>query len=117
MVEAQFQRQFEKNIIGNRNIVAPAGSRITLRRQHCSRCGQPLAYELTDKMGFGGEYYVAIDCVWEKHEPHIKYKSERWFGNMVRCPVCGLENKLPMDKPLNWEAMQKSREDRKCLIK
>jgi hypothetical protein len=61
-------------------------------------------------MGYGGEYYVAKDCIWLKGEPHLMYIKERWFGNFLRCPVCGREGRLPMDIPLSWDNMQEKKE-------
>ncbi len=104
--------QLEKTIIGDKQkaLTPGTGKRLTIRRQQCKRCNSVLALEITDKPGFGGDYYVAKDCIWLMGEPHILYDKERWFGNFIRCPVCGIEGRLPMDKPLNWEAMQHSRE-------
>lgn len=102
--------QFEETVIGDRRKALPENGRLTIRRQQCVHCHSVLALEITDKIGFGGEYYVANDAIWLVGEPHLLYKKERWFGNFIRCPVCGIEGRLPMDKPLSWENMQKSRE-------
>jgi hypothetical protein len=85
----------EKNIIGS-------GKRPrTIRRQHCGNCNTVLALEITDKLGFGGEYWWNNKGLWIK---------ERWFGNQFVCPQCGATGKLPMDKPLSYEQIQKNKE-------
>ena len=71
-----------------------------------------LAVEVTDKMGFGGEYYKTVDCMIVKGAPEPLLCKERWFGNRVRCPVCGVEGRLPMDKPLSWEEMENQKQIR-----
>ena len=65
-------------------------------KQHCKRCDTVLALELTDKLGFRAfsEYWWNKNGVWLK---------ERWYGNWTRCPNCGLEGRLPPDKPLAAE--------------
>ncbi|MEE8472952.1 MAG: hypothetical protein V3S82_07270 [Dehalococcoidia bacterium] len=73
----------------------------TVRRQHCFRCDTVLALEITDRIGFGGEYWWVKNGVWAQ---------ERWFGNRVKCPGCGLEGNLPMDKPLSFERMEANRD-------
>ena len=72
-----------------------------IRRQHCFGCDTVLALEVTDKLGFGGEYWWIKNGVWIKG---------RWFGNHVKCPTCGKEGPLPIDKPLSYEEMQKNKE-------
>ncbi len=101
---------FEKSIVDKHQNKMKQGDKLIIRRQQCMGCKHVLALEITDKMGYGGEYYVAKDCAWLKGEPQIMYDKERWFGNHIRCPVCGLEGKLPMDIPLNWDTMQKREE-------
>lgn len=76
----------------------------TIRRQHCGNCGTVLALEVTDKIGFGGEYWWIKQGLWIK---------ERWFGNAFKCPTCGQEGKLPMDKPLSIDQMVKNAEQQK----
>lgn len=102
--------QFEESIVGDKQKTLQKGERLTIRRQQCMSCSNVLALEITTKVGFGGDYYVAKDCVWLVGEPHLLYDKMRWFGNYIRCPVCGNEGRLPMDKPLNWDTMQKTRE-------
>lgn len=101
--------QFEQNIIGSKQQALKEGDRLTIRRQQCIRCKSVLALELhlNGEIGAAGDHYVVDSCFWVKGEPHLVYKSERWYGNRVKCPVCGIEGRLPMDKPLNYEAMQK----------
>lgn len=101
---------YEKSIIDNEKKKLNDGERLTIRRQQCRKCWHVLALEITKNMGFGGEYYVADGAIWLADEPHILYKNERWFGNYIKCPVCGSEGNLPIDKPLNWEGMQYTRE-------
>lgn len=99
---------FEKQVIGK-------GKRPRIvRRQHCGKCHNVLALQLTDKIDHQREadYYVAKDCVWAKGEPHLLYSKERWFGNTIRCPVCGSQVTLPIDKPLSYERMQEAKEIR-----
>lgn len=83
----------------------------TIRQQRCKQCWTTLAIEASDKIGHSGEYYIIDGGLIVKGdlEPYYR-KSGRWFGNHVRCPKCGLEGKLPGDKPLNWDQMQKERE-------
>jgi len=76
-----------------------------IRRQHCFNCSTVLAIEVTDKLGFGGEYWWLDRGLWVQ---------EKWFGKHVKCPKCGLEGNLPnMDKPLSYEDMEKNKEERK----
>jgi hypothetical protein len=62
------------------------------------RCHKVLAYELTDKLGSHAhsEYWWLCNGMWLK---------QRWYGNFVRCPICGLEGRLPIDKPLSTDAI------------
>ena len=90
--------QAEKQIIGS---TSPGTRPRVIRRQHCIGCGLVLALEITDKLGFGGEYW------WRKGDIWLR---ERWFGNRVRCSGCGLEGPLPMDKPLSYESMVTNKE-------
>ena len=80
----------EKEVIGK------GGKPKIIRRQHCINCDTVLALEITDKLGFGGDYWWIKDGIWI---------AGRWFGNQIKCPVCGLEGKLPMDKPLSYESI------------
>ena len=75
-----------------------------IRRQHCRRCDTVLALEITDKFGA-----LASECWWMKGGLWLK---ERWFGNHVVCPKCGLEGNLPMDKPLSYETIKKREEEK-----
>jgi len=85
-----------------------------MREQHCMTCRNVLAIELTDKFGslYAGEWYVVKQCIVLANEPHLYYEKKRWYGNRVKCPVCGREGRLPIDKPYNWELIQKSKEER-----
>lgn len=102
---------FEDAIIGPKEKALQQGQKLTVRRQQCRRCDRVLALEISYNYGHGGDYYVVNDAVLIKGEPHLMYKKKKWFGNWVRCPVCGLEGKLPQDKPLNWENMQLKKEN------
>ncbi len=84
------------------NLIIGSGTRPrTIRRQHCWRCNTVLALEITDKIGFGGEFWSIKGGL---------MVQGRWFGNWVRCPNCGLEGTLPnMDKPLSFEQMEENR--------
>ena len=89
--------EFEKKILGktaNPNFI---------RRQNCIGCHTTLAIEITDKLGTKGEYWYIKNGIWVK---------ERWFGNHVKCPVCGLEGDLPMDKPLTYESHLNRKKER-----
>lgn len=70
-------------------------------RQHCMRCNTVLAVELTDKLGARAfsEYWFLDGSMWIKG---------RWYGNHTKCPCCGLEGKLPGDKPYSAEAIQEN---------
>jgi hypothetical protein len=73
-------------------------------------CNRALAFEITDKIGFGGEYWIVAGAVMAKGSiDHTFKRSGRWFGNHIKCPSCGREGKLPMDKPLNYENMQQNK--------
>ena len=102
--------QFEKSLIKGSERNLKKGDRLTVRRQQCLGCRSILALEITNNIGFGGDYYVVKDAIMAAGELQLLYTKERWFGNHIRCPACGREGKLPMDKPLNWESMQKTRE-------
>jgi hypothetical protein len=107
--------EFEDQIIGPKEKALQEGQRLTVRRQQCQRCSSVLALEITYDMGHGGDYYVARDALIIKGETRIMYDKKRWFGNFIKCPVCGLEGRLPQDKPLNWENMQKTKETRNAI--
>ena len=67
--------------------------------------------EITDKLGARGEYWVVKDAIVTPGVGiDLLYKQEVWFGNLVKCPNCRLEGKLPMDKPLNAESIAKPKE-------
>jgi len=68
----------------------------TIRRQHCINCMTVLA--------------IDMDGVCEWIDEKGLWRTGRWFGNKTKCPKCGLEGNLPMDKPLSWEAMQENKE-------
>ena len=76
---------------------------VLIRKQHCVRCSSVLAVEITDKLGSRGEYWVVKDALRFKTGIDFLYDKEVWFGNRVKCPKCGMEGRLPMDKPLNAE--------------
>ena len=88
-----------------------------VREQHCLTCRTVLAMELTDKLGstYAGEWWVVKDALWSKGEWLLLYGKERWYGNHVVCPICRREGKLPIDKPYNWELIQKSKEERNAV--
>ncbi len=104
--------QFEESLIGNKQSGLKMGERLTIRRQQCRKCNHVLALELamSGELGHGGDHYVVDGCAWLEGEPHLTYKKKRWFGNFVRCPVCGSEGRLPIDKPLAWEQMQQRKD-------
>lgn len=76
---------------------------VIIRKQNCNTCSSVLAVEITDKLGRRGEYWVVKDTMRFPTGTDILYGKEVWFGNRVRCPICGNEGKLPMDKPLSAE--------------
>ena len=76
---------------------------IIIRKQQCLTCSSVLALEITDKLGSRGEYWVVKDALRFRTGIDFLYGKEVWFGNLVRCPNCGREGRLPMDKPLNAE--------------
>ena len=84
---------------------------IIIREQRCLGCPKTLAVEITDKLGRRGEYWVVKGSLRFKTGMDLLYRKEVWFGNQIRCPNCGREGRLPMDKPLNAERM-KSREEK-----
>jgi hypothetical protein len=83
---------------------------ILIRKQNCIGCSNVLAVEITDKLGSRGEYWVAKDAIRYPSGTDLFYNKEVWFGNHVKCLICGLEGKLPMDKPLSAENIGLSRE-------
>jgi len=104
---------FEDQIIGSKQEALNEGERLTIRRQQCGNgagvgCNNVLALQISTDLNHQSQadYYVVRDCIWESGEPHLLYDKTRWFGNFVRCPVCGRTGKLPMDKPLNWELIE-----------
>ncbi len=84
----------------------------TIRTQRCMGCHRALAFEISDKIGFGGDYWI-IDSVAKQKEglEHYFKHSDSWFGNTIQCPSCGRTGKLPIDKPLNWENMEQQRKE------
>ena len=104
---------FEKQLLGNWKNELKEGEKFTIRRNQCGNgegigCNNVLAWQFAKHLNkqSQADYYVAHGCTWQKGEPRIIYKKERWFGNYIQCPVCGREGKLPMDKPLNWELIE-----------
>lgn len=108
---------FEKQLIGNLKKTLKEGERLVVRRQQCMGCHHVLALQIASELDrqSQADYYVVRDCMWIAGEPQLLYKKERWFGNPLRCPVCGRQGKLPMDKPLSWELMQETKEKRNAL--
>lgn len=84
---------------------------ILIRKQNCVGCHKVLAMEITDKLGRRGDYYVVKDALRSAFGTDLLYGKEVWFGNPVKCPNCGMEGKLPMDKPLNAELIAKPKEE------
>ena len=84
------------------------------REQHCMGCRTVLAMQLTDNLEdtHAGEHWVAKEAIWLKGEQHVLYAKERWYGNMIICPVCHRQGVLPIDKPYNWELIQTAKEER-----
>ena len=68
----------------------PGDSRVT-RRQHCIRCDTVLAVTVENEP-------------WWRLHGDGPWVRQRWYGNHVRCPGCGIEGNLPMDKPLSYES-------------
>ena len=83
---------------------------LIIRKQQCIGCHLTLAIEVTDKLGKRGEYYVVKDALRFKSGVDLLFDKEVWFGNHIRCPNCGREGRLPMDKPLAAEEMAKPKE-------
>ena len=92
------------------------GKMRTIRWQRCLTCNRPLAAEVSNHIGFEGEYWI-VDSVVNSHGivEHYFKRSGRWFGNHLKCPSCGRQGKLPQDKPLNWDEMQKTREGKNAI--
>lgn len=109
---------FEDEIIGSKENVLKEGEKITTRRQQCRGCHNVLALQIATNLDKQSEadYYVVRDCIWLKGEPHLLYDKVCWFGNFAKCPVCGRKGKLPMDIPLNWELMQKTKEVKNVAV-
>jgi hypothetical protein len=83
----------------------------TIRTQRCRGCNRALAMEVSSNIGFDGEYWIIDSAIGPKgRSEHYFKRSGRWFGNHVQCPTCLREGKLPMDKPLNWDKMEETRE-------
>ena len=83
---------------------------ILIREQHCLGCDKVLAIEVTNKLGKRGEYWVVKDAIYTRGECDFLFGKEVWFGNKIRCPNCGRIGKLPMDKPLSAEEIEKPKE-------
>ena len=98
---------FEHNIIDN---ARRHKGHILIRRQRCLTCNKTLAIEITDKLGVRGEYWVVRDCLRIGIDCDFLYEQEVWFGNFIKCPSCGREGRLPMDKPLSAENIAKPKE-------
>lgn len=84
---------------------------ILIRKQNCVGCTKVLAMEITDKLGKRGDNYVVKDSLRTPYGVDFLYGKETWFGNYIKCPNCGREGKLPMDKPLNAENIAKPKEE------
>lgn len=88
------------------------GKAKTIRVQRCTGCHRALAFEVSDKIGFAGEYWIVDgNVVSNGFSEHNFKRSGRWFGNYLKCPSCHREGKLPIDKPLNWENMQQNKKE------
>lgn len=98
---------FENQILDN---ARSHRGHILIRKQHCVRCHKVLAIEITDKLGARGEYHVVKDSLQSPFGIDFLFGKEVWFGNFVRCLNCGLEGRLPMDKPLSAENIAKPKE-------
>lgn len=85
----------ERLIIGKGRVPA------IIRRQHCIYCNTVLALELSDKLG-----YRAQSEYWSVTKEGLWIKG-RWYGNTVTCPNCGATGKLPIDKPLSAESIER----------
>lgn len=109
----------EKQILDKRSLTLKQGEKITVRRQQCLGCNRVLAFQVGSNLDeqSKAEYYVIKDCLWVQNEPLLLYKQEKWFGNYVICPVCGRTGRLPMDKPYNWEMIEKSNKERKDALR
>lgn len=83
---------------------------IIVRKQNCRGCHQVLAVEITDKLGQRGEYWVVKDALRFKNGVDFLYRKEVWFGNLIKCPNCGIEGRLPMDKPLAADQISQPKE-------
>ena len=106
-------QSFIRDIIGKDPLKKPK----YVRRHHCKsvRCHlrTVLAYQLTNDLESNqGEFYQVNGCEWLLGEPRLIYEKKFWFGNTVRCPVCGTWTKLLVDKPIAWEQIEKSQEER-----
>ncbi len=84
---------------------------ILIREQHCLGCREVLAIEITDKLGKRGDYWVVKDALRTRFGIDFLYSKEVWFGNFIKCPKCGREGKLPMDKPLSAENIASPKEE------
>lgn len=68
----------------------PGQARV-IRRQHCMRCDTVLAITIENEP-------------WWRKGGTGPWVRERWYGNHVKCPGCGIEGELPIDKPLMYES-------------
>ena len=74
-----------------------------------------MAYQLTDDLETEtGEFFQVRGCQWVLGEPQLGYEKKKWFGNTVVCPVCGTSTKLLIDKPISWEKIETSQQERKA---
>jgi transcription elongation factor Elf1 len=64
-----------------------------IRRIHCVKCNTVIAEEVTDK-------HNQTAYEWRSITPEGIWITGRWWGNHFKCPVCGAEGNLPIDKPL-----------------
>ena len=83
---------------------------ILIRKQQCLGCDMVLAIEITGKLGQRGEYWVAKDAIRSQGGCDFLFGQEVWFGNKIRCPNCGRIGRLPMDKPMAAEEIEKPKE-------
>ena len=83
-----------------------------VRKQQCLGCSKVLAIEINSKLGKRGEYYSVKDVNRTRFGVDFLFEKGVWFGNYIRCPNCGREGRLPMDKPLAAEEIAKPKEVR-----
>lgn len=66
----------------------------TIRTIRCFKCDEPLAKEASDSL-------TKTAYEWWFVTPSGLWCKGRWWGNAFKCPKCGAEGKLPIDKPLS----------------